>query len=328
MIFFFEVLFISTLSATTNTLLGKGLLGVVLQWAVIALCVVVLFIPVKARMRIQNPLLLFIGFLYIPFLYFQTAGYDGTALLFSLLAIFLHAVVFKGKQRIAAILLNILVFVGCCVFQYLNPNLIVPHATELDKLVDLVVALVLSTGGIAILAVYVSNAYELERKKIATLLDQDVLTGIHNRRYLIDQLPREIKIAERTGRPLSVMMFDLDHFKNINDTYGHAFGDVVLKNVATAVASSIRSYDIFIRYGGEEFFVALHDTPYESAMKVADNIRGIVQALTFENSVTVTISIGLTQYRPHDTMDSMIERADQYLYQAKAEGRNRVAGQP
>lgn len=327
MIFFFEALFISILSATTNTLLGKGILGVTLQWAVIVLCIVVLFIPLKKRMAIQKPLLLFITFIYIPFLFFQTAGYNGTALLFSLLAIFLLAIIFKGKQRVLAIVLNILVFVACCVVEFLFPDLIVPHATEADKLIDLIVALVLSTGGLAIMTVYISNAYEAERERIKTLMNEDVLTGAFARRYLYEQLPREISIAQRTKRNLSILMFDLDFFKSINDTYGHSFGDEVLQTVSKAVAAELRPYDIFARYGGEEFVVVLPNTPFDEALLVAERLRKAAEALTYSNGATVTISIGATEYHPDESLDTFIERADKHLYEAKNAGRNRVFGE-
>lgn len=327
MIFFFEALLISVLSATTNTLLGKGILGVVLQWAVIAVCIVMLFIPVEKRMAAQKPFLLFITFLYIPFLFFQTAGYYGTALLFSLLAIFMLSITFRGKARIAAVALNIAVFVGCCFIEFFNPGLIVPHATEADMLIDLVVALVLSTVGLAIMAVYISKAYVAEHERIKTLMNEDVLTGAYARRYLHEQLPREMSIAQRSGRPLSIVMFDLDFFKKINDTYGHSFGDEVLHAVAQAVMKQLRPYDILARYGGEEFVVVLPGTTHEKALKAAERLRLAAEACTFENGKKVTISLGVAQYHTDETFEQFIERADTYLYKAKEAGRNQSFGQ-
>lgn len=327
MIFFFEALFISILSATTNTLLGKGILGVVLQWLVIALCIVIVLISPERRMAILKPLLLFIAYLYIPFLFFQTAGYNGTALLFSLLAIFILAIIFKGTQRVFAIAINIIILVGCCVVEFFNPGLIVPHASEADKLIDLIVALVLATSGLAIMTVYISNAYEAERERIKTLMNEDALTGAYARRYLFEQLPREMSIAERTDRTLSLLIFDLDFFKKINDTYGHTFGDEVLVTVARAVSTNLRPYDIFARYGGEEFVVVLPNTPFNEALAVAERLRTAVEALRYDNGVTVTISIGATTYHPKETQEAFINRADEFLYIAKDTGRNQSFGE-
>lgn len=328
MIFFFEFLLISLLSATTNTLLEKGALGVTLQWIVNALCIAVLIIPVKVRMAIQKPLLIFVSFVYIPFLYFQTAGYDGTALLFAPLAIFLLAIIFKGRRRVVIIALNILVFIGCCLVEYFNPGIIVPHATAADKLIDLVVALTLSTSGLAIMAVYISNAFKEERDHIKALMNEDALTGAYARRYLFKQLPREIAIAQRSGKPLSILMFDLDYFKRINDTYGHSFGDEILQAVARAVSVKLRPYDIFSRYGGEEFIVVLPGTSFDEAFGIAERLRQAVESLDCGNGVKVSISLGAAEYRYDESHEMFIERVDQYLYEAKNTGRNRASGRP
>ncbi|MDL2231798.1 GGDEF domain-containing protein, partial [Porphyromonadaceae bacterium OttesenSCG-928-L07] len=219
MIFFIESYVISLISATTNTLLGKGLVGVVLQWAYIVVCTVVLFVPLNLRMKLSKPLLLYMAFVYIPLLFFQTAGYYGTALMFSLLVIFLLSIVFKGKQRAWLVTLNILTCLGCCLMQYFHPNLVTPHATELDKLIDFLVALFLSAVGLGIMTVYVSNAFDIERFRIRKLLrkleqtneslseltNRDALTGVYNRRYLTQFLSKSLEARAKTGSNLCLL---------------------------------------------------------------------------------------------------------------------------
>ena len=129
MIIFFELLFVSILSATTNTLLGKGILGVSLQWVVITFSIITLATSSDFRIKIHKPIVIFISFVYLPFLFFQTAGYEGTAMLFAPLSIFLLAIIFKRKRRLLLVVLAVLLYSACCIVQYYNPNLIVPHAT-------------------------------------------------------------------------------------------------------------------------------------------------------------------------------------------------------
>lgn len=338
MIFFLESLGISILSATTNTLLGKGLLGIALQWGYVAFCIVLLCVPLRVRMRVAKPMLIFIALVYIPFLFFQTAGYDGTALQFSLLGVFLLAIGFSGRQRALLIGLDLLIYLGVCVMQYRSPGLIVPHATEADKLVDLLVALTLSIIGLAVMTVYIKTAYENERDRIRSLLEKlsqsnerlaemsvrDALTGAYNRRYMTEFLARELETAERTGKPLALLMLDIDHFKEINDQFGHGFGDEVLVAFSKVVEKNLRTYDVLARYGGEEFVVALHAMDLPVAREVAERVRAAVEALTFRNGAGVTVSIGLVLSKPGERMDVLLERADARLYDAKHGGRNRV----
>jgi diguanylate cyclase len=136
-----------------------------------------------------------------------------------------------------------------------------------------------------------------------------------------------------TARPdasLSVLMLDIDHFKRINDTYGHALGDVVIRNVAETIRKCIRGEDFAVRFGGEEFLVLLPNTPLDGAAKVAETIRTRIEALRLvrrRDNFTLapfTISLGVATRRENDSQDSLFERADRALYQSKESGRNRV----
>jgi diguanylate cyclase (GGDEF)-like protein len=157
----------------------------------------------------------------------------------------------------------------------------------------------------------------------------DALTGLHNRRYLLEILPRELTLARRNDKPVAVMMIDIDHFKRVNDTYGHEAGDRVLKAAAQLMQAAIRGSDYSCRYGGEEFLLVLPDAALEGARLRAEAIRMKVQDLEvtcFEGKqVKVTISIGVALFPDHGTnADLLVRAADEALYEAKRAGRNRV----
>jgi len=160
---------------------------------------------------------------------------------------------------------------------------------------------------------------------------RDGLTGVFNRRYLQERIAAEVAYAVRHGTELVVLLLDLDHFKHINDIYGHLAGDEVLRQVASLVAAQVRREDTFARYGGEEFAVLLRETPIRSALVVAERIRSGVEALEipFEgNRLHVTVSIGVAGMgccSGRVTPEALLARVDEALYLAKEAGRNRVA---
>ena len=158
---------------------------------------------------------------------------------------------------------------------------------------------------------------------------RDALTGIYNKRLFLERLKSEFAFAQRHGAPLSLILFDLDHFKQVNDTYGHLAGDRVLSMVAAAVEPIIRSEDVFARYGGEEFAVLSRSTDPPSAAVVAERIRALVEgsAFVFEGvPIAVTVSVGLSAMPNSQihSLEDLIARADAALYAAKNAGRNRV----
>lgn len=324
MIFFFECYFISILSGITNTLLNKGLFGIILQWSYIIFCTIMFFVIPRIRLSLQKPNLLFITFIYIPFLYFQTAGYDGTALLFAQLGLFLLCIVFSGRKRIIIVVLNITDYLICIIISYRYPQTIIPHGSPEAMLIDLVMAVFLSFTGLSILTIYISKVFTDNSNTLAELSIRDALTGIYNRRFMTDFLQRELDTAAQTGKEIHVMMIDIDHFKQVNDTYGHGFGDHVLLACVQAIQSVLRKCDVIARYGGEEFVVILLCQMPEKAVDIAERIRQAISSLRFRYDVTITVSIGIVKSQPGDTTEGILNRADQCMYKAKQSGRNRV----
>ena len=169
-------------------------------------------------------------------------------------------------------------------------------------------------------------ALQAARESIEALSRRDVLTGLASRRWLDEVLEREAERAQRYAIPFCVVMADVDHFKTINDSFGHAVGDQVLKAVAEGLAGAARMTDVVGRYGGDEFLTMLPNTALEPAREVAERMRARISGvpLTFRPE-PLTTSIGVAQWVPGDTVASLVERADQALYEAKRAGRDRVA---
>jgi diguanylate cyclase (GGDEF)-like protein len=170
-----------------------------------------------------------------------------------------------------------------------------------------------------------------ERRLLQSLSVTDALTQVRNRRYFQDQISVESERALRHGRTLTLVMADIDHFKNINDEFGHFVGDTVLKAVAQHLQHQVRSIDTIARYGGEEFALILPDTPFENAMKVAERIRESIANMEIKNpegpDLHLTISMGVASLPDHArTANDLISNADAALYQAKRQGRNQTVG--
>lgn len=175
------------------------------------------------------------------------------------------------------------------------------------------------------------NEISLKKKtlELEHLSNTDALTGVHNRRFFSERIEDEIKRTKRYDKKLSLLMLDLDHFKNINDQYGHNTGDKVLTIVSKILKHSLRSIDVVTRYGGEEFSIMLPETDIQSATVVAEKLRHIIEEahipIDSKTRIDFTCSIGVAQYSPNiRNSETFIAIADEALYRAKREGRNRV----
>lgn len=172
-----------------------------------------------------------------------------------------------------------------------------------------------------------------ELKKSNDLLRQlsntDPLTLLYNRRYMTEMLSKELQRAKRTKNPLSLVMADVDHFKQVNDRYGHQNGDQVLVAVAHFFQVGLRSYDFAARYGGEEFVLVLPEAGHDDALAIAERLRSHIQAYSFSGEIRelkATVSMGVATYPAAfiATVPDLIREADEAMYRAKAAGRNRV----
>ena len=176
---------------------------------------------------------------------------------------------------------------------------------------------------------FVKRNVELQdmQKRLQSLASHDELTGLHNRRYILERIEEKLPEIRRHQLNFCLMMMDVDHFKSVNDEFGHVAGDDVLRTTGHILTRELRQGDIVARYGGEEFLMLLPMTELSSAEMLVERLRSTIekQTYTFEGKrVSITASFGITQYAQQDTADRMIDRADKALYQAKLAGRNRV----
>lgn len=172
---------------------------------------------------------------------------------------------------------------------------------------------------------------EQYQKSIYESATRDGLTRIFNKKYFMDSVRKEFAFCLRHRQPLSVAMFDVDHFKLVNDTYGHQAGDYVLARIAQKVSETVRTEDLFARYGGEEFALMLRESAHEQALYCAERCRHAVDGADFNfggTPIRVTISVGIATLLDSDFVqpEDLIAEADKYLYLAKQRGRNRVEG--
>ncbi len=209
-----------------------------------------------------------------------------------------------------------------------------PHAFHLKLLNWIVLTTVLAY--FSVMGGYISRmrrnlteskaSLEAALQRIQGMAARDELTGVYNRRSLVDILKQQKSRVDRYGKTFSVLMIDLDHFKRVNDTYGHHAGDVVLKSFARAAAASLRGNDVFGRYGGEEFLVIVEQTTLDQSSVVAGRLCDLARKLVFDelaSGLRITVSIGGTEYRPQEAWEVTVDRADKALYRAKQGGRDR-----
>lgn len=167
--------------------------------------------------------------------------------------------------------------------------------------------------------------------RLTAISTHDELTGLPNRRYMQERLTQAIAQSARTGEAFAIALLDIDFFKKINDSAGHASGDAVLTRVAACMRERMRDYDICARWGGEEFLVFFAHCDHENAGLLAERLRLAVAAINTSDlhaGLTLTVSIGITEFHAGEDIDAALKRADDALYQAKAAGRNRVVGNP
>lgn len=196
------------------------------------------------------------------------------------------------------------------------------HAEQLQRKVRQVEKIVRISDG------YQSMLQDLHAR-LTAISNHDDLTGLPNRRYMQERLKQAIAQSERNGDAFSVALVDIDHFKKINDSAGHAIGDVVLARVADSMRNSLRDYDICARWGGEEFLMLFPSCDLPNAALLAERVRMAVAAIATDDlhpGLHLSVSIGYTAFHSGEGIDSMLKRADDALYRAKNAGRNCVCG--
>lgn len=243
------------------------------------------------------------------------------------------------RQMVGVALYGLAVFGAAgAMVQWWHPSWLVPGSQPpaLSAAYLIMMAVVLASSTFLTARVHSARARlrsqkrELARaiEQIRELATRDELTGLPNRRYMLEMLRLEQLRAQRSPQPLLLAQMDLDHFKAINDTHGHAAGDRALQAFAQTVRACVRSSDILARWGGEEFLLLMANTHAADGMRLLERVRATVAAtpvaLPGGTSLYLTVSVGLAELVPHEGTASLLQRADAALYEAKRQGRNRV----
>mgnify|MGYP001054245048 CR=1 FL=1 len=281
---------------------------------------------------------LFTFLAFLTFFWFAGAASEGPQPFFYLILFTFALILLRGFKRI---IISFIIPSYLFVLFYIeskHPELIRYYATKEDQLTDLFGGVALAFMIIGLAIIIILNYFDAERRiteiqsrklilrnlKLKDLAIKDGLTGLYNRRHLMDHLTREIAYAKRYKHPLAIILFDIDYFKKINDSFGHQVGDSILQQVGKSLLSNLRESDFAGRYGGEEFLIICRNTNVEGAFMVAKKLQHSIRHIRLPNrKECVEISGGIATHRS-DTIASLIERADQLLYSAKGRGRNQI----
>lgn len=333
-------LFFCVLSAIESSLVGLSSYLVITN---VLYSLILLFIYYLSRFKNKHRLSRFLGivlliFMYIPALWFLNGG-SASGIPYFIVMFTSFIVVLsidenniKKRGRIFSVVIlsiEIIIVMILMYAEYKVPGMIYIFPDNASKYIDMMAGMLIAVlGNYFILYSFVVQHYkDLEEiKKYSSMLEglvqMDAMTGLLNHSHLLKQLDMELKKSSRYNRKLSLIMIDLDHFKLVNDTYGHQFGDEVLIAVAAEIKKCTRETDIAARYGGEEFIVVLPETDEESAVRVSTRIQECLKGLSLSRAVKITVSGGIAQCRKDETALEIMERADILLYKAKSNGRN------
>ncbi len=284
--------------------------------------------------QISKITILIIGFVYFPYLFVMSNGHLGAGPIYFLMIIVYIAFFHRGKSLLFTLFGLLTLYLSLIILSYLHPELVVPYTDDLTRLIDIIIAFTSVSIVVSVIGYVVFTEYSREKEIIQNLMSEvqlknvileetsitDSLTKTRSRKFFMETLNQKFDMEKK----VFVLMLDIDHFKQVNDTYGHLFGDEVLKEIAETLIKSTRNEDIVARYGGEEFSILIDCEQCESVSDIAERIRINVQELSFDNNISVTISIGVTKSQQDDTSYEILKRADDNLYLAKQQGRNKV----
>lgn len=273
------------------------------------------------------------NFILFPINYIYSGGATGGMPLYFIMGIFTINLLITGSMRILLSVLSVVSYSVLILYGHYHPESITLFHDSFSATVDLILSMLIVSFLIGTGVSALMREYGAEHQKVALLNQQlqefaikDPLTNLYNRRYLRKQLEYLIKQSKKDHQKLAVIIFDIDFFKKINDTYGHLVGDEVLKGFSRVLMEETRAHDIVGRYGGEEFLLILSETDAEAAMRLAERICQVVAKLPLANqlAVPITVSGGIGCFVEDMTIEEIIAEADNNLYKAKFAGRNQV----
>ncbi len=282
--------------------------------------------------------LYFVSFVYFPFVYYTNNGINGSGPYYFIMIIVYFAFYRKGLRLVGILSALVVFYIGVILSGYFFPQLITEYPDTISQYIDIVISLISVSIVLSVIASLTYIEYNKEKdiaiklasdledrnKKLRLLTITDPLTNVYSRQYLMDALQRELDLDSTAESAFYVMMIDIDHFKKVNDTFGHLYGDKVLCMVADKIKDNVRQHDLVARYGGEEFLVLLSHISYDDCIKIANRIKDAVEKAYYRNETNVTVSIGVAKGGLSLSREEVINNADMKMYEAKAGGRNKI----
>jgi len=326
-------IFLSIFGLGYNIIEGLGIFSLPVLIAYLAITVSsVLYSVVKKRWYGAAVIVIGVSvFLLIPFLWFTIGGVTGSTAPMMLTGGLCIALVFKGTMRKFMLIAEAIMLVAFIALEYHFPDIFIPYPTRVSHYSDLAFGLTMSFVANSVLAYTAVDQYARAQEEKTRLVNRlellsltDALTGISNRRFLSASIDEEMRKAYDTGSRLTLCIMDIDNFKEINDNYGHDYGDTVLFNIAQIMKASLTSGEIFGRYGGDEFLVLFPDKTPTEALRTMQVFANHVREHGWDHDKKVTLSGGLSAYTKGISYSDFIEAADKNLYRAKREGRDRM----
>lgn len=278
--------------------------------------------------------IIIVNFVFFPGIFYTSGGIRGGCLPYFILGIVFSFIIFSGISCWIVTISELIYLSAVILSTYKWPFLVITQAqSDAYTYSMLTLNLILASlfTGIIIRVLLNHNEQEIEKidctlNELEDLSIKDPLTKVYNRRYMLEFLQTNIDRSYNFGAQLSIVIFDIDHFKNLNDTYGHLVGDEILKNLCAVIGRKIRNSDIISRYGGEEFIAVFPNAAQEIAFNRAEEIRIKIEDSILSKEVvkTITVSGGVAEYIRGMSVEELIEVADKNLYNAKETGRNKV----
>ncbi|MEG0978547.1 MAG: GGDEF domain-containing protein [Oscillospiraceae bacterium] len=340
-----EIRFSNMLFLGTCTIgLAYAIMGLIFlfQWQTSCICLVMsigagwmyyLSLKTKKEIQIARISLIFMNFLFFPAIYLTSGGIHCGAISFFVLGLIFSYLMFTGKICWVVTTLEVVCYIFVIYASYKWKMLFDYEISKQQAYCMTAVNVVVVALAIGLLVRVLITQYSKEKKNIEktvleleTLSTKDPLTGVYNRRYMLNFLDQNIKRANEYGAKLSIVIFDIDYFKSLNDDFGHLVGDEILVNLSEIFTTQLRSNDMISRFGGEEFVAVFPNTASDIAFNRAEEIRQAVANATLSKSVNrpITISGGVAAYGRGMTIEELIDLADKNLYVAKESGRNAV----
>ena len=324
---------LSAFGAISNFIMGLHAIAVLIPFInlVVDISCVVYSIKTQRWRGAAVLIFLFASFVLFPFLWFTTGGTMSSSLPLIIGLGVVLAIVFDGKLRIFFFFFTLLLYSAFIVIEMYHPNNFVPYPSREAWYMDVLFGFVLSFLASGGLAFFTLHRYNVAKNETEALLQQletisitDPLTGVFNRRHLMACLDEEMRRAFDNGTPLALCIVDIDHFKHVNDVYGHLCGDEVLKKIAETILRCLGESEIFGRYGGEEFIILFSDFNLSAALQTIQKFNEALQHADWSHGEPITVSCGIGVYKKGLSYSKFLENADANLYEAKKNGRNRV----